>query len=180
MTWVTELAKAENDTLRQAGDVAGILAKYNALSGGGSWRRCSVNEAFEIAEVSAATWTDSQMSEFRGGDTHLTPLVEGREVRLDSEATRTWVQANIAAEEWANVVALYGPNERLYEARGLPALSKQLIISALSDLPDSPYGDVKARMAKWQEIKAKLDAGNPADTTSLANLTTICDLIGVS
>ncbi len=174
MSWETELAKAENNTLRQAGDLKGIIAKYQGLVATGTWQDAPQLEALEICQFSLATWTETQMNEFRNGTDHLHATT--RDVLLTQASTRTWVQANVTSSEWDALEERFYIRPTLAADRSL-TIDKTAIRKALLGATDTPQYARKQATQLMASLQLRVQNGELTQT-SLANLQTINSILG--
>lgn len=173
--WVTELGLAENDALRQAGDVRGVQTKYGALDGPDIWSDAPQGDFLTIVnQTGSGNWlgelTVPQRNAFL--DTHTDA---SGNVLLSVGATRTALAGFMTAQQTTDITNTYSRQNRLYQTRGLPFIDSYEIAEVFRTFPDSPY----YRQTVLQQIDAKTKDRSWRDTTSTANLITIESLIGV-
>lgn len=171
--YIAELAKPENDALRVAGDVIGIMARYNELIGAPTWVNVHHNEVTPLIETSMDAWDNADFDEF--WKTHV--LGGNKKVRLSLQTTRDFLQPLVAVDEWAAVESVAKEQERRYENAGLPPPARNRIERALQELTDTPQYEAKESQALIKRIR---QAGRDGElnNTSFANLQTIDSLIG--
>jgi hypothetical protein len=168
--WSVELAKAENDTLRQTADMQGIIAKYNAPTGSVTWT------------------TDAPWGEFNSavGDTWFPDLtnpdkntvmgtVVGGFVTLTVAATITALTPFLTQAQFDLLSLRYGNVQRLWQSLSLPQPSREMITLVLQNAPDSILYDDYQKYHVAASIRNK---GDLLLSTSLANLQTIDSLLG--
>ena len=166
MTWETELALAENDTLRTTGDVQGILAKYGANTGDPVWRDVPVEEVLPLFEASWLSWSDALWTGFRSQHIDTTG-----NVTFTTNGTRQAFVDNVSAQELEVLRDYVGGRQTLAESLGL-VLSQTEIIAALETLTDSPQYERKRRGELIQSIVNEYRNGK-LNIIPLANLEVI-------
>ena len=169
MSWVTELAQAENDALRASGDVEAIRSKYDAAAGALSWSDAPFGE---FNSTVGDTWVKALTGPQRTAlfDTHMD--VEGN-VTLSNGPTRTALAGVLTAEQITAFTSAYSTQGTLADTLGLPRATRAVIVHALTNSADGFYRDnVRAKVLRRAIAEADLKA------TSLTNLETIVGIIG--
>jgi hypothetical protein len=175
MSWTTELAKVENDTLRTTGDVSGIISKYSAPDGPRTWRDAPFGEFVSIVgDQWMKDLTDAQRNALL--NTHTD--VSGN-VTLSNGPTRTAIAPLLDAQQTTQMQAGFSTQQTLWQTLGLPAPAPTALSQAMTALTDTPQYDSYQRHVVWGEIRDRVkQLGNLADTLSLTDLNTIKTIIG--
>jgi hypothetical protein len=172
MSWITELAKVENDTLRTTGDVSGIISKYSAPDGPRTWRDAPFGDFVSIVgDQWMKDLTDAQRDALL--DTHTDATGN---VTLSNGPTRAAIAPLLDAQQATQMQDGFSTQGTLSDTLGLPRLTEDVVVRTLSELEDSPQGTEVVRWALIKQIRNNRDL---LLTTSVANLTTINSLMGL-
>lgn len=173
--WIDELNKAENDALRQAGDVEGLLAKYVTESGALNWSNMPQGDFINIV---GGDWLASLNVADRTTFIDTWTSAAGM-VRLNNDTIRTALFLTLSAQQQTDVQTGGGATQDQFwqSVAGLTRPTDRKIRRALAETADAPQAENKSRRLKLRSVRSKVDAS--LHLTSTANLTTIDTLIGV-
>jgi hypothetical protein len=176
--WVAELSKVENDALRQSGDIAGLVAKYNANTGARQWNDAPQGEFLDTVNgAEGGDWlaglSNAQANTFRSA-----PITVNGQVTLSVPQTVTDLNALLSAAQDTAVAQQFSFFDKYYETLGLPNLGRRGIVSAMKAITDTPQYAQTQKRVLVDRIRAKGKDNALLRSTSLANLQTIDSLIG--
>jgi hypothetical protein len=169
--WTTELNLAENDALRQAGDIDGIQVKYNATTGTVTYSDAPWG-AFNT--VVGDDWFVNLSNPNK--NSVMSTVDASGNVTLSQPGTISTLNPLLSVDQENAAAVAFGVAQRLWQERGLPTPSRDLIRIVLENITDTPQ---YANIQKYNTIVSIRSKNKLLNTTSLTNLQTIDSLLGV-
>lgn len=168
MSWITELAKVENDTHRATGGVEPLLLKYRAAAGPVIWQDSPLGEFISIV---GDEWLSGLTPTQR--NTLLTTHVINGSVTLSNAATRSGLAPLLTQAQIDQMTSSFSSRDTLASTLGLSAPTRDILVRALTHSADGYYRD-NVRAKKIRRAIAQFNF----KSLSLAELETIYTVIG--